>query len=195
MSKRYANYRKIYQEYYGCSDEDMRGMDVHHIDGNRKNNNPENLLLVTPEEHAQIHNNDFIMWARDGAKKGNRAYIERLRNEGPTEKEKIHWENLRNKLKSNPLHKGHKHRDETRKIISQKKKELLETKSNHPMWGRTTYEVISPDGKTFIVSGGWKCWCAERGLSPSNLRRVALGKSKHHKGYTAKIIDDNHQEK
>jgi hypothetical protein len=28
---------------------------VHHIDGNPKNNNPENLMIVSPEEHARIH--------------------------------------------------------------------------------------------------------------------------------------------
>lgn len=28
---------------------------VHHIDGNKLNNNPENLMVVTKEEHARIH--------------------------------------------------------------------------------------------------------------------------------------------
>lgn len=31
------------------------GYHIHHIDGNRKNNNPENLLCVSPQEHYDIH--------------------------------------------------------------------------------------------------------------------------------------------
>lgn len=33
----------------------LPGIHVHHIDGNHKNNNPENLLACTADEHWQIH--------------------------------------------------------------------------------------------------------------------------------------------
>ncbi len=56
MSKTiYTNYRKICQEHNGYTDDQMKGMHVHHIDIDHTNNNPENLLLCTPKEHAEFH--------------------------------------------------------------------------------------------------------------------------------------------
>lgn len=48
-----TNYRRIYEKYHDVilsSD-----IDIHHIDGNRKNNDIDNLLAVTREEHIKIH--------------------------------------------------------------------------------------------------------------------------------------------
>ena len=33
---------------------------VHHIDRNKRNNSPENLIIVTRSEHAHIHEKDII---------------------------------------------------------------------------------------------------------------------------------------
>lgn len=51
------NYRKIYENHYGPipKDENGRTYDIHHIDGNRKNNIPENLKAVSIQEHYDIH--------------------------------------------------------------------------------------------------------------------------------------------
>jgi len=51
------DYRKIYEQYYGSipKDETGRSYEIHHIDGNHNNNNPENLKAVTAEEHYKIH--------------------------------------------------------------------------------------------------------------------------------------------
>lgn len=51
------NYRKIWENHHGeiPKDENGRKYDVHHIDGNRKNNNIENLKAVSIKEHYDIH--------------------------------------------------------------------------------------------------------------------------------------------
>jgi len=183
-----VNYRKICKEHYGYSSGDMKGMDVHHIDGNRNNNDPSNLMLVTPEEHSKIHEDEFVKWAREGSKKGNESLIKRLKEKGPTEKELEHRKKMAI-LRKKGLHRI-PHSEETKKIISNKKKELLQDKTKHPLWGRTTYEVISPEGEKYIIKGGWKEWCFDKGLNPSNMIKVAKGERTHCKGWKANILND-----
>lgn len=52
-----SNYRKIWEQHYGPIpiDDNGRRCEIHHIDGNRKNNNIDNLMLVTIQEHYDIH--------------------------------------------------------------------------------------------------------------------------------------------
>ena len=51
------NYRKIYEQYYGSIpiDSDGRTYDIHHIDGDRNNNDPSNLKAITIQDHCNIH--------------------------------------------------------------------------------------------------------------------------------------------
>jgi hypothetical protein len=50
MSK---NYVRIWEEYNG--QKLPEGKEIHHIDGNHDNNDPNNLLVVTIEQHLEIH--------------------------------------------------------------------------------------------------------------------------------------------
>lgn len=180
-----VNYRKICKKHYGYTDKQMRGMDVHHKDGNRKNNTPENLQLLSVEEHVAIHNLEFVRWARIGSRLGNEAFRKRLLKDGPTEKELQNRENLLKRCKAG-MHRT-PHTDQTKIVISEKKKEWYSNNpEKHPMWGNTTYIFTSPDGEKFVVSGGVKQWCKDRGLVLSNLIKVASGQRKHCKGWTAK---------
>ena len=54
-----VNYRKIYEQHYGKipKDADGRSYQIHHIDGNRDNNDINNLMCVTIQEHYNIHYN------------------------------------------------------------------------------------------------------------------------------------------
>lgn len=51
------NYRKIYEQHHGPIPKEPNGRsyEIHHIDGDHTNNNPENLKAVTLQEHYDIH--------------------------------------------------------------------------------------------------------------------------------------------
>ncbi len=55
------NYRKIWEEAHGPIPKDENGVtyDIHHIDGNRKNNNISNLIALSIEDHYKIHLQQF----------------------------------------------------------------------------------------------------------------------------------------
>lgn len=52
-----SKYRIIYEKTYGPIPKDNNGRtyDIHHKDGNRKNNNPSNLIALTLKEHYDVH--------------------------------------------------------------------------------------------------------------------------------------------
>jgi hypothetical protein len=52
-------YRRIYEKIKGPipKDELGRSYDIHHVDGNKKNNNINNLVAVSIQEHYNIHLN------------------------------------------------------------------------------------------------------------------------------------------
>jgi hypothetical protein len=62
------NYRKVAQEHYGLTDEQMKDIDIHHnpprCEGGR--NIPEHLYVYSPELHAAVHETESVLWARKG---------------------------------------------------------------------------------------------------------------------------------
>lgn len=52
-----SNYRKIYENHFGPipKDELGRSFEIHHIDGNRSNNQLSNLRCVSLQEHYDVH--------------------------------------------------------------------------------------------------------------------------------------------
>lgn len=182
MSKKHKNnyYRKIYEKHHGKI---SKGYHIHHKDGNPLNNDINNLEAMPPEEHNKLHEGDFVLWASKGGKKGNEALRRRIKEKGYTAKELALYDVLRERVKKG-LHRT-PHSEQSKKVISDKKKELLKDKTRHPMWGNSTYKVTSPDGKIFIVSGGWKQWCKDRGLNNSNLRSRG-----HSMGWKAELYND-----
>ena len=72
MKKRSKYYRQIWEKHNDACI--LPGMHVHHIDGNRTNDDPNNLMVCTPEEHAELHrqmgdkilSTGFILKANNG---------------------------------------------------------------------------------------------------------------------------------
>jgi len=51
------HYRDIYRKHYGQIpvDENGRSFDIHHVDGRRKNNDPNNLVALRIDDHYMVH--------------------------------------------------------------------------------------------------------------------------------------------
>jgi len=69
LSRERKNHRKLAQEWFGLTDEQMVGMDVHHNPPRHKGgrNIPEHLFVLHATLHAAVHGDDFTKWARKGA--------------------------------------------------------------------------------------------------------------------------------
>lgn len=48
-------HREIYKQEFGLTEEQIKGYEVHHKDGNKDNNDIDNLKLLSKEEHAKHH--------------------------------------------------------------------------------------------------------------------------------------------
>jgi len=72
LSAERRNYRKLAQEWFGLTDEQMIGMDVHHnpprSQGGR--NIPEHLFIYHETLHSAVHGDNFTKWARRGGHLG-----------------------------------------------------------------------------------------------------------------------------
>jgi hypothetical protein len=68
--KSYSVYQRVWIDFNGC--DIPKGYHIHHLDGNRKNNNPENLICVSPKIHYEIH---LALWERYGRRKDLAAAV------------------------------------------------------------------------------------------------------------------------
>ena len=68
LSPNYSNYRMVAQKHYKLTDKQMKDIDIHHnpprCEGGR--NIPEHLYVYHPTLHAQVHENESVLWARKG---------------------------------------------------------------------------------------------------------------------------------
>ena len=90
----------IYEKYNGVI---PKGMQVHHIDHNKDNNEISNLKLLTKEEHNRLHKkemtNEQKQKLRDNLNKNARPKaIEWHKSQEAKEWHKLHYEQIKDKL-------------------------------------------------------------------------------------------------
>ena len=75
LSVERKNYRKLAQNWYGLTNEQMEGMDVHHNPPRHQGgrNIPEHLFVYHYTLHAAVHGDHLTIWARKGGEIGGKA--------------------------------------------------------------------------------------------------------------------------
>lgn len=78
------DYRRVAQNWYGLTNQQMMGMDVHHNPARHEGgrNIPEHLYVYHNTLHAAVHDGEFVLWAREGGKRGAEKTHERKNEEG-----------------------------------------------------------------------------------------------------------------
>lgn len=134
------HYKKIFESYYGIKV--PKGYHIHHIDLNHDNNDPLNLELLTPDEHAQKHGylTNFIM-AQDRAGK---VAIEKLRT--PEIRKKMS-ESMKNSEKHKNGIKARSTNLEWRKNVTDAVIEMTKNRTNPP-WNKGKKGVQIPSEDT-----------------------------------------------
>lgn len=136
------HHRVIAQENWGLTDEQMKGMHVHHRVPRSKGgtNDPCNLFVCSPSFHAYVwHSEDsylsLIQIAYEGGRKGGAATkkkCEEMRRLG----KKCEWAQKRGKM----MHE--KHRGTQAYSESQRLKSIKTHTSKRKHWDKETYEKV-----------------------------------------------------
>ena len=74
LSVERQDFRKLAQEWFDLTDEQMKDCHVHHNPPRHKGgrNIPEHLFIYHETLHAAVHEDDFVLWAKIGGKAGSR---------------------------------------------------------------------------------------------------------------------------
>jgi hypothetical protein len=135
------NYRKIWESHYGDipKDDQGRSFDIHHIDGDRSNNDIGNLIALSIEDHYKIHlaQNDNAAVAAISQRMGQPLYgwshSEETRLKISKSKTgSTHSEETKNKMSQSRM--GKTHSDEAKQKMRKPKKSTIKYK------GPTTQE-------------------------------------------------------
>jgi HNH endonuclease len=161
-----TKYRKIYESHFGPipKEENGRTYEIHHIDGNRKNNNLSNLKCVSIQEHYDIHyaQKDWAACMKIGAKM----------KISPDEFSKI--ASLNATIQNNKKVENGVHPFMTRKDGSNLSKDRIKNKT-HNFIGLNKKRL---ENKTHNFIQKWKCiHCGKEGKNLALLKRWG-----HHNG-------------
>lgn len=138
--KRCRKYRQIYENFHNVKI--PKGYHIHHIDGNRNNNDISNLEMLSPDEHAKKHGyiSNWIM-AQDRASK---MAIEKLKT--PEMREKMRQSMLNSESHKLGIQKRSTNK-EWRKKVSEACKTTAKNRTNKP-WNKGIVGVVKAREET-----------------------------------------------
>jgi hypothetical protein len=162
LSVERKNYRRLAQEWFGLTDEQMVDMDVHHNPARHQGgrNIPEHLFVYHNTLHSAVHGDDFTKWARKGA-----ASV-KIRNTGPGGKASCTLMKENQTGFFNPLLKE-KRGEWTRMAGASRAQQMSE--SGYPGLGESP-EAASAAGKK-AAAQKWKCLVTGHVSSAGGLAR------------------------
>jgi hypothetical protein len=132
-------YRRIYEDYHGVKI--PKGYHIHHIDYDRTNNDPLNLEMLTPDEHAKKHGylNNFIM----AQERARNAAIKKLKTNEMREKMR---ESMKNSSKHKEAMEKRKQNEEWREQQAERARHAAKVRTNEP-WNKGKKGVQVPWNK------------------------------------------------
>jgi len=137
------NYRKLAQQHWGLTDEQMKGMHVHHCPErcNGGRNIPEHLYVCSPSVHAHCwHNGDwFVEKAAIGGSLGKRKPQPQTPKKPPISAEERKELNTR----INKMRIGKKYPDKAKEKMSEAHK--LSSRSQENISAQNTQEWMDPN--------------------------------------------------
>lgn len=135
-----VNYRKIYENHFGKI---PKGYHIHHIDGDPYNNDISNLQCITAEEHAKIHEKEWILWASKAGEFISSEGLKRKQEAGILSGKK-------NAEKKIGIHDDHV-REKTRILHSKK------------------WRIVSPSRNLDVTVLSLNRWCDENNVSRNGM--------------------------
>ena len=177
MSKKTKiNYRKIWEDHN--SQKIPPGYHIHHIDGNKDNNNPENLQCLSAEEHWMVHYlqgdpvalyGKFVQGAAEAGRKGGKNAKGKPKRLTEEHKQKS-TETITKWSREN---KGRKDSEETKK-----NKSLAQTGEKNGMYGKN--HTVEAKMKISEINKG-NTYCVGRILSNETKQLISDSREKFFK--------------
>lgn len=185
--------RRLWEKTFGKipKDSDGRSYELHHLDGNHKNNNMNNLICISIKEHYDIHLGQGD-WAaclliaqrmnrspKELGELSRKAQLKRIK-EGTHHFLSSQYQRNINLMRSakgtNPF--------QSRELRDRVNKKRIED-GTHNFLSEYVYTLISPEGKKHIIESGFTKFCKDNKLATGHLSNVASGLKSTHKGWKA----------
>jgi hypothetical protein len=192
-------YRNIYKEHYGPipKEENGRSYEIHHIDGNSRNNDPKNLVAVTLQEHYDIHyeQQDYIACLLIAGKL-SKSPDELFELKSKSEQKKVS-EGRHNLLKrpdgtsvssdfvktgNHPLARRHDGSSMTMDRVLNGTNPFTQLGANHPKYLKQLH-IFKNKNTGEIIESTYYDFRTRFNYDPSNVRRIIMNKKKSYHGW------------